>query len=329
MGLLLPAVNSARESARRLQCCNNVKQMALACISYEQQNKCFPPSATAASAPTSSSSYNTKKVKPNWIILCLSCMDQQALYDEIMGMIKQNSGSPYIDVEITLNNTNNQVTMARARKTEISFFKCPSDPNCRSPFTNGSSTDKWGRCNYGANAGLRYLHEMADVSVWQKASVRGVMGPGIAIPVGDIIDGASNTVLLGELRAGISGKDARGTWAMGGSGSSGIAGHGWYGDCKGPNALTIKADDVVNCPSLGNPDELIQLKMPCSADWSDVNTQATMRSMHAGGVHCAFADGSTHWISDNIDAGKDENNRRVWDFLNSSSDRSSVSSDTY
>ncbi len=329
MGLLLPAVNSARESARRLQCCNNVKQMALACISYEQQNKCFPPSATAASAPTSATSYNTKNVKPNWIILCLANMDQQALYDEIMGMVKQNSSAPHIDATITLNNSSSQVTMQKARATEIAFFKCPSDANSRAPFTNGSSSDKWGRCNYGANAGLKYLYHTADPNEWQKGSVRGVMGAGVASSVAEITDGASNTVLLGELRAGISGMDARGTWAMGGSGSSGIAGHGWFGDCKGPNALSIKADDIVNCPSLGTPEELVQLKMPCSADWSNVNTQATMRSMHAGGVHCAFADGSTHWISDNVDAGSDENNRRVWDYLNSSTDMRSISSDSY
>lgn len=94
MGLLLPAVNSARESARRLQCCNNIKQMGLACLTYEQQNKTLPPGASKAQSTETG-------LRPNWVILSLPNLDQQALYDEIMGMLKQSS-SANIESDVTL-----------------------------------------------------------------------------------------------------------------------------------------------------------------------------------------------------------------------------------
>ncbi len=326
MGLLLPAVNSARESARRLQCSNNIKQMALATLGYEQQNKRFPPAATAASSPTNAGSYSATNVKPNWIVLCLPNMDQQALYDEIMMMVKQNTSSPYLDQDITLNNSSNQVTMSKCRKTEIAFFKCPSDANSRTQYVNGSKS--WARSNYGANAGLRNLQYTADSSIWQLTSVRGVMAAGVSISIDEITDGASNTVLLGELRAGILTQDVRGTWGITGAGANVIAGHGFVGDDRGPNALFNEADDIINCSSVLTQAERVQLKMPCCQSCNQ-NTQSTMRSMHAGGVHCAFADGSTHWISDNIEMGASESDRKTWDFLNASCDGRSISSDKY
>ena len=321
MGLLLPAVNSARESARRLQCCNNIKQMALAVLSYEQQQKILPPAC-------SSNSWGLSNHRENWVILCLPNMDQTALYDEIQGMIKGKSGN-YIDSASLTLSTDSSVTMAKVRETEISFFKCPSDSYARTKFV--SSNQKWARCNYACNMGLgqsSYL-DPSGSNYWKDITRRGVMGPKVSVAMGEITDGASNTILLGEIRAGITEtSDCRGVWAMGGAGPSALAAHGWDGDDKGPNCISEDSDDMILCSSLESTvstTELVKMKMTC---YNGSNIQQTMRSMHAGGVHAAFADGSTHWITDNIQVGS-QTNLGVWDILNLSSSMRSVSSDKY
>ena len=316
MGLLLPAVNSARESARRLQCSNNIKQMALAAITYEQQQKIFPPAMS-----------NTIKtettVRPNWVILCLPQMDQQSLYDEIVGMLKQDT-SKNIESDITLNNSGSQVTMSKCRQTVIPFFQCPSDTNCRTPYKSPySSSLVCARLCYGANMGPWSFS-------WDKgAKWRGIIGPAKSIPVAEITDGASNTILLNELRAGLNSNDGRGVWCIGGTGPSATDATIWLGDCKGPNCFTSAADDTLSCKSIGlDATERTRLKMPC-AGGNHVNNQASPRSMHAGGLHTAFADGSTHWLSDNIDLGVDETTPGVWFCILSSGDGRSISSDKY
>ncbi len=331
MGLLLPAVNSARESARRLQCCNNLKQMALAVISYEQQQRCFPP---ATSNTDATQIKGASSMRANWVILCLSNMDQAALYDEIRTLLKPPGGSAHYITDDSWTYSSNGYTLSikDSRAKEISFFKCPTDTNARVPYSKGSGN--WARCCYGANMGLShvtYLANSSDAKSWSNSHYRGVMGPGLSVNSGEIIDGASNTVLLGELRAGIVAVDPRGTWAMGGPGPSATAGCGFFSDDRGPNNLAELSDDVINGADIrtqaGGIEELVRMKMPCIG--GNTNDQMTMRSQHAGGVHSAFADGSTHWLSDNIFVGTSETDLGVWDCLMLSADQRSISSDTY
>ena len=326
MGLLLPAVNSARESARRLQCCNNVKQMALACLAYEQQQKIFPVASNYSSAGI----FDWPKMsglRENWIILCLPQMDQQALYDEINRLLKQST-SNNIESEVTLT-ADKQVTMTKCRQTVIPFFLCPSDSYARTKYKDSSNSNLvCARCCYGASMGLRrpdYLYK----TLWQSPKIRGVMGPGKTLSVSEISDGATNTILLAEIRAGFVEGDSRGVWAL--SGCNAISRCGSEGDCKGVNVQTAAADDIYGC---ADSTAALQAKMPCPTS-VDGNLQACPRSMHAGGVHVAFADGSTHWITDNIQVGTDTSSNGdiskygVWDCLQASGDSRSLSSDQY
>lgn len=320
MGLLLPAVNSARESARRLQCCNNAKQIALAIITYEQQNKFYPPASNNTNLAQTG-------FRENWVVLCFPNMDQQALYDEIRTMLKDNPSKYISDDSLKLSNDAN-VTMPKCRATEMSFFKCPSDTNARTPWTNGTQY-KWGRICYGINHGAGYSNYMCQDTYWTDVKMRGVSAPTKTISSAEVIDGCSNTILIGEIRAGLTDKDSRGTWALPGS-ANGLAGHIYWGSgCNGPNCLLANGDDFKGCESIGfDSAERVRLKMPCNDPGNSI--QQTMRSMHSGGVHCAFADGSTHWISDNIQLSKDGTfEGSVWDCLNLSADMRSVSSDNY
>ena len=96
IGLLLPAVQSVRESARRLQCFNNFKQIGLGMTTYESVFRFYPPS-------------HVKKPKHNCLTLILPFLEQQALYDQF-------------DFKLDWNKETNK----QAYKREIAVFCCPS-----------------------------------------------------------------------------------------------------------------------------------------------------------------------------------------------------------
>ena len=343
MGLLLPAVNSARESARRLQCCNNIKQTALAAISYASQQKSFPVGCsysggtyTAEKNLTSSAGMNITNQRENWIILCLPMLDQQGLFDEMQTHLRNNT-SP-ISTEW---GANGQVpAMADLRTRELAILKCPSDINNKIPYVNGSQ--KWARGNYGANIGLGRQHGglMGTFDFWNCPYARGVMGIRFSAAPDDILDGASNTILISELRSGVNSSDPRGTWALGGAGASATCGNGMScGDCRGPNWIEGTSDDVQGCTFGLDFAEVQRMKMSCC---SGNNVQACTRSMHAQGVHIGFCDGSAHWISDYIDCGasrgaigddlsslKGQKEMAVLHCLYLSMDRISINTGTY
>lgn len=326
IALLLPAVQSAREAARRAQCMNNVKQLGLAVLSYETFMKSFPPSSTWKPGDNIDSAGNAS-LGPNWVILVLAQLEQQSLYNAI--------------------NFQNYMTHdanKTARSTNLSFMKCPSDANTEVPY-DGSGKNQgtdWARGCYGANAALGYMRKptatpspagqemycATNNTCWQNREYKGMMGANTAVTVAAAKDGLSNTVLIGELRAGVVPIDARGTWAMSG-GSSALWGHGWMGDDNGPNSLRDDADDVERCTDIraavGGADKLMLQRMPCSGgNWP--NFQQTIRSMHPGGGMACFGDGSVHWLSDSINISP---KLSVWDRLMLSSDGQPVSSDAF
>ena len=74
------------------------------------------------------------------------------------------------------------------------------------------------------------------------------MGNNVAIGFAQMPDGASDTVLLGEIRAGVTPNDSRGVWALGGACSSALWAHGGiYGDDYGPNCPSVAADNLLDC----------------------------------------------------------------------------------
>lgn len=319
IAMLLPAINAARESARKMQCGNNIKQMALACLSYQDTYQILPPASNFTNNTNNDLCFKEANVRANWIILVLPYVDQKALFDEINGMLKQSG----INVESnTAESKFTNVTMKSCRETEIPSFLCPSDGNNRIKFVSAkNTTDPFtgARCNYGANMGLDYSYNL--YKEWSNNLKHGVMGPGKCMKTEEIIDGASNTIMVAELRAGVVSCDPRGTWSLGGPGPSAIAACGYMGDCRGPNSKNNAADDIYGCDKVeeqvGSKDDLLTLGMECSNGDTALkwNAQATSRSTHPGGVQTAFCDGSVHWITDGVSVGTGETNLGVWDKL--------------
>ena len=346
IGMLLPAVNSAREASRGMQCRNNLKQLALATLGYEQVHEMLPPACTPTD-PKISKKTNVPQMTPtnqreNWIIHILPNLDQAALFEEIQLYLKGNNKG----IGDTFSDISNQPKMATIRAREIASFLCPSDRLNRTPYLDASG-NAWGRGNYGANMGTGQADNMSNISWWAQPNAKGVMGPRMSVRISDIKDGASNTILIGEIRAGINSSDPRGPWAMGGAGPSATAKNGFLGgEAYGPNAadpamITTGGDSVFSCNSgsLGmNPQERTRIGMSCK-EGSSANIQATNRSLHPGGVNLAFADGGARFIPNSISLGTVSNitdpnslasfsQLGVWDKLILSSDGQSIDAES-
>ncbi len=307
MGLLLPAVNMARETTNRAKCASNIRQMSQACIIYTNTHQVFPPALVPTEKPTSlyqnikAPTYNNQR--ENWVILILPMLDQTSMYEEIYDLMANALTTSISNDDFTPKSGKSPYAkMSELRSREIASFLCPSDRNNRTPFVDASG-NSWGRLNYGANIGLRLVTEMGNMDNWQKSSYCGVMGPRHTMTPNEISDGRSQTILLSEIRSGLNNLDSRGTWALGGAGPSATSGNGSYGgQAAGPNNTSPESDYVEFCSSIGvNSNEAARLGMPCTGN---TNNRATSRSMHKGGVNIAFADGSAHWISDEINISK-------------------------
>ncbi len=314
VALLLPAVQAAREAARRTQCMNNLRNLALAVANFESANGVFPQGMQYDDT-TNIPIQSVYRFGPNWVITILPFMEEQGLHDSF-------------DFSLPISNVANRIPRGQV----ISVMLCPSDPFNKT-FYNGSAHpqhgDNWARGNYGANAGNGPLYKRTGDGMygakspgWKDTTRRGVMGPNVAVKISQIKDGTTKTMLISELRAGPIEGDPRGVWALGHAGASVIAWHASRGDANGPNACNDFADDIPTrliCRTT-NRVYLQTICMPC--DGSNAFDQATTRGSHVGGVMMTMVDASVHFISNDIEtSGKYGPCCTVWDHLVASADQ--------
>lgn len=327
VAILLPAIQTARESSRRAQCSNNLKQLSLALLSYHTVMKTFPPSSTWYNLATDFTTASTSAVGPNWVITILPQLEQQALY---LSFNLSAQKPAYISADQN----------AAARATPLPVMLCGSDTYNQTPYDGSkykvnTAGKPWARGNYAANGGLDFAtNSNGPTSAgWTSVTYRGVMGINCAQADIDIKDGLSNTLLLSEIRAGLFSFDCRGVWALSGTPSA-LWACGWMGDDNGPNCLSPFADDMAQCTdvtnALGGNAKMIELGMPCYVTGSPYNNQQqSPRSMHPGGVNAAFCDGSVHFIGNFIQLGNSSTNLGVWDRIMLSADFKPIPAGSY
>jgi prepilin-type N-terminal cleavage/methylation domain-containing protein len=243
IGLLVPAVQKVRDAAARIQCSNNLHQIALALHSYHDNNRTFP---AAVLMPTGSGFSDEKNTGPNWAVLILPYIEQDNLYKQAQPSI-QNCIAGVDDKGWRV-----------IASTPIKTYQCPSDrspgPCNRAP--TGTPTG-WERGNYAANAGPAYGGPMDASSPIANFGLPagGVMWLRGGVTMTQLAgeDGTSNTIAVAEVRIGPTVGDPRGSWAWGMIGASII--HGCpTGDCHGPNDRGSLSDDVAGCtdrPEIG------------------------------------------------------------------------------
>ncbi len=315
IGLLLPAIQRVREAAARMSCQNNLKQLGIAGLSYHDANERLPPAvmmpyAQAGNDPLTGGAGNP--FGPNWAILILPYIEQQALY----ALANPNS---YPGTANLGNLRSYNLSWRAVRATTIKTYLCPSDTGSGTLFTDplGRPPEPgWARGNYACNGGTADTdHHIKGDNALNNPPYQGMAkGPVMSIDYGskltDITDGASTTFLFHEVRIGINSQDIRGTWALGMPGASIV--------CAGrdtnptPNNRLDQADEIENCDGFWYPGIGTNDGMGCRRG-NSFGMAAQARSRHTGGVNSCFADGHVQFISDTI-------SQWTWVLLQSAND---------
>jgi prepilin-type N-terminal cleavage/methylation domain-containing protein len=195
IALLLPAVQMAREAARRNSCINNLKQMALATANYVDVNNSFPLTGydgnTWGTGASSTNSYGAKA-------RILPFLDQGNVYDSINFSHGSRWNNGWKNGEY-----NGDVVNYSAWHRRMSLFICPSDPY-------PGNTDNPGNSNYGVNYGVsRYVTNWRPNGMAQTPSPwDGALDDPEPIRIGSVTDGTSKTALFSEWIKG----PANGNW---------------------------------------------------------------------------------------------------------------------
>lgn len=171
IALLLPAVQQAREAARRMQCTNNMKQMALAMHNYHDAYERMPPFAV-----------QDRNNRWSWAALILPYIEQAAVHEQL-GVSKKL-------VSATIGNSSNTPEIEDLLVMPLDAYRCPSDTGeDKNPNFNNATT-AYATSSYGMSLG-----------VGRKS------GGGIDGAFADVFDGLSNTFLIGE-KALVEGDDS-------------------------------------------------------------------------------------------------------------------------
>lgn len=145
VGLLLPAVQQAREAARRSSCVNNMKQVGLAAHNYLSAHQAFPPGMVQPD--TSIGSWNNWENASAYYLL-LPLMEQQGLYDKMTAQLQVDAA-------------NAQVELYKLSRQPITNLMCPSD------FSDSPDSPEGGRSNYGFSTGSTiFLGGADDCTFW-------------------------------------------------------------------------------------------------------------------------------------------------------------------
>ncbi|MBA4031726.1 MAG: prepilin-type cleavage/methylation domain-containing protein [Planctomyces sp.] len=272
IALLLPAVQQAREAARRTQCRNNLKQLALGAHNYHGMSEVFPPGIVYDKDKRDTTlNYNCAN-SYGWGALLLPFIDQGPLFNRI-------------------NFSKEWLVSDGVAGTPLAAFSCPSDTSppinayytdtSYSPSKTAADTTRAGKSSYVASIGATNL-----TSVGGRGT--GGIGPSFlnsSTRISDILDGSSNTIYLLE-RDGSRVQYPTQNYAT--------AGALWVGP---PKAYIVSASLAA---TLGRVPNSLATTTTMGIN-TGTNWGSASNSQHTGGVHVALCDGSVRFLSQNID----------------------------
>ncbi len=269
IALLLPAVQSAREAARRIQCNNKLKQIGLALLNYESTHRMFPAGGISLTTECNLAASNwTDSGMASWTIVILPFLEQQSRYDEY-----DLKGSFAPTHRIT--GADNYAKQFRPN----SAFECPSDTR---------SDREWPLSNYFACQGGGPTADCAAGSdPGRKIFHNGMFFANKNIRFRDLEDGATHTVMAGESRYMTTKTDTE-DW----SSENADKWHSWdSASMRGTNSGDWSMYIGIGATHL-------PINYTDTPGWPAMTT--SFSSFHPGGCHLMAADGSVHFVSENI-----------------------------
>jgi prepilin-type N-terminal cleavage/methylation domain-containing protein/prepilin-type processing-associated H-X9-DG protein len=330
IALLLPAVQSAREAARRVQCVNNLKQLGLGMHNYESSNGVLPPQMVLTFNRSGGVSW-----KSSW-----SASSRIIPYLEL--------GTVYNAINYT--NKTSDPSNATAVSTQLAVFLCPSEPNPQAFTTtnNAGVTTTYGVSNYGWCEGTWYTFGGSSSA----ATTPGAIGSNLGRRFASITDGLSNTLLGAEVKtctpayhdcgavpppgptgpssypdlptvlASIAAAPTSGCKFV--AAPSGLPGGGhtrWSNGNSFYDGFTTALP-----PNMRSPAGPLGLDGDMSSedenDGGPTYAAVTSRSHHPGGVNALFADGSVRFVKNSVDW-------RTWRALGTVGCGEVISADSY
>jgi len=284
VALLLPAVQQAREAARRTQCKNNLHQLGLALHNYHDTFNLFPATIVDVANPEPAPGWAYSS-KGSYLVRILPFIDQAPMFNAInfSGM-----NAPW-----TAPNVEAQTDSAGKlfRLYVIPGYQCPS--NTAGMNVTGHST-KW--C-YGMSMGNQLMPSNTGCTLYQGNNFgTGPAGHGNASDptqtsgvvsrlvwsarLADVTDGASNTIAMGEVRYNCGDHTQ----------------YGWFHENATWVATTAPINFPINC--IGDPP--VPNAGPCNQIGAWTTTQG-FKSQHTGGCHFVMCDGAVRFLTENID----------------------------
>jgi prepilin-type N-terminal cleavage/methylation domain-containing protein len=287
IALLLPAVQAAREAARRSQCNNNLKQYGLALHNYHYSHNVFPPGTSSWDNPP----------YVGWQVRILPFAEQAPLFDRVQAWAKQTAGSPaWYNAPIGPNN------LTARESVTVPYCMCPSDTSER--FRGGWAQASYsgslgsqqtpsnnGACNIFfnggslANAGVNYENPGGQSGHGNTADPSQISGMfsrfGMVIGMQHVTDGTSNTFFVGEILHVCTDH-----------------GEGWWSRNGGANAhasTSVPLNNMTTCP---NSQKVTHAACTSPDNW---NFSWGFRSKHPGGAQFLLVDGSSRFVSETID----------------------------
>lgn len=295
IALLLPAVQQAREAARRTQCKNHLKQLGLAMHNYHDTHLIFPYGYRYSSGGTHQNDCWAQRILP--------FIDQAPRYNAYeQYAVTTFYGSSCAPIITTGNGFS---------ETAIPAYACPSDISANAlDYVGASCAASSGAKNptgsYVAAAGVTAgASATLPVTTWPNNTLSAADTGGIFpsemyanFSTRDVLDGTSNVVLMSEgvVRRGALGLPG-GYWSGGAYGGATFSGN------YPPNTAVPDRAWVCGTTASGAPNGA-----PCTAN-SSTGNHSSARSYHVGGAHVCLADGAVRFISSNID-------QATWQGLN-------------
>lgn len=296
IGMLLPAVQQVREAARRAACLNNLRQLSLGCMNYESAYQQLPPGENwnqnnSRGKPIFPRASNpVQGTRLGWGVAIMPFIEQNNLFDQLSSTTEGFNLNFWTGVDLEGKPWVSNI---------IPSFICGSDGAKEGDFNqvwshqdHVASGYLWGKSNYVGNAGA------ASWPGTRRAANRPLWGPlarNSRTSFGEISDGSSNTILLGERTSQTSAE-------MGGTGNDALKvsyGAVWAGSLSksqtygSPSNREVTADSAV----LGHVWGSNPRRWGVNAARSN---ESVASSMHPGGAGVGLSDGSVHFLSENL-----------------------------